>query len=81
MEEGPPGLAGRAGVNTAVLRDDAGGVGRAPPAVTTFCRQVSTGCYAVARTGPATCAGGLALRAFWKSASCCKAISIAWVMT
>ncbi len=74
-------MAGRAGVNTAVLRDDAGGAGCAPPAVTTFCRKVRMGGYAVARTGPAACGAGLAPRAFWNSASCCRAISIAWVMT
>ena len=37
--------------------------------------------YAVARTGPAAWGAGLELRDFWKSASCCRAISIAWVMT
>jgi hypothetical protein len=72
-----PGVTARAGVNTHVLRNDAGGTECVPPAVTLFCEWVHTGIYAVTRTGPATQTVGLAPRLFWNSTSCASAISIA----
>ena len=74
-------MAERAGVNTARItgRRRRGGVG--PAGGEGVFQVVRHGGYAVARTGPAAGAAGLAPRVFWKSASCARAISIAWVMT
>ena len=68
-------------MNTDVLPDDAGGTGSRPAGGDVVLQVGPHGGYAVARTGPATEAAGLAPRLFWKSASCARAISIAWVMT